>query len=81
MNHSVALLAPASAARLLGVSVRSLERWRVSGEGPAYVRIGPRRVAYREADLDAWLESRAFAHRAAEFAASAASGPEPEDAR
>ncbi|WP_439577924.1 helix-turn-helix transcriptional regulator [Elioraea sp.] len=73
MTTSVALLAPAEAARALGVSLRSLERWRTTGHGPAYVRMGPRRIAYREADLTAWLEARAFAHRAAEAAASAAS--------
>jgi predicted DNA-binding transcriptional regulator AlpA len=54
--------------RLFGVHVRTLERWRVTGDGPAFVRIGPRRVGYRLSDVRAWLDARAFPHRAAELA-------------
>lgn len=63
------LLAAAEAARLLGVSVRSLERWRTTGEGPVFVRLGQRRVAYPPAAINDWLGGRSFAHRAAEAAA------------
>ena len=59
-------------ADFLRCSERALERWRSTGDGPRFVRIGPRRVAYREADLAAWLDGRAHAHRAAEMAASTA---------
>lgn len=65
------LLAAAEAARLLGVSVRSLERWRGTGEGPPFVRLGQRRVAYPPAGIDAWLAARSYDHRAAEMAAKA----------
>lgn len=41
----------------LGVSVPTLDRKRVNGDGPPYVKIGSR-VRYRRADLDAWLRSR-----------------------
>ena len=67
MNQTVALLAPADAARSLNVTTRTLERWRISGEGPKFVRVGPRKVGYRQADLQAWLDGRAFAHRAEEM--------------
>ena len=45
------------AAAYLGVSVPSMNRWRVNGDGPPYVKIGSR-VRYRRADLDAWLNQR-----------------------
>ena len=35
----------------------TLERFRISGDGPAYVKLGSA-VRYRRADLDAWLASR-----------------------
>jgi predicted DNA-binding transcriptional regulator AlpA len=44
------------AARLLGLSVRTLERHRVAGTGPQWVRLG-RLVKYRPIDLTAWIES------------------------
>jgi predicted DNA-binding transcriptional regulator AlpA len=42
------------AARLLGLSVRTLERHRVAGTGPRFVRLG-RLVRYREVDLADWV--------------------------
>ena len=50
------------------VSHRTAERWRATGEGPAWVRVGPRKVLYRVSDCDAWAASRTFAHRADEMA-------------
>lgn len=46
---------------------RTLERWRLTGEGPPFVRLG-RRVAYRVADVERWLARRTYASRAAELA-------------
>jgi predicted site-specific integrase-resolvase len=43
------------AAEILGVSVRTLQRQRVRGDGPRYVKIG-KRVLYREEDLAAFIE-------------------------
>ena len=36
------------------VSPRTLQRWRMEGAGPTFVRIG-RLVRYRRSDLDSWL--------------------------
>jgi excisionase family DNA binding protein len=47
----------AEAAELLRLSERTLERLRVTGEGPRFVKAG-RRVLYRDADLDAWVDAR-----------------------
>jgi len=43
-------------ADLLGLSPRSLERWRVSGTGPAFVKAG-RKPLYDIVDVDAWLSA------------------------
>ena len=51
------------AARILRLSARTLERMRVEGTGPKYLKAGRgtrARVLYRPTDLDAWLESRTF---------------------
>ena len=50
---------------------RTVQRWRQSGLGPVWVRLGPRRVVYRLVDCEAWAASRTFAHRAAELAHAA----------
>jgi len=42
------------AADALGVSVHTLNKWRVSGFGPTYVKMG-RRVGYRDEDLQAFI--------------------------
>ena len=41
----------------LGLSRRTLERFRLEGTGPAFVKLG-RRVAYRPIDVAAWVEAR-----------------------
>lgn len=43
-----------------GISERTLERHRLEGTGPRYIRIG-RLIRYREADLDAYVEKNARA--------------------
>ena len=52
-------LSTTEAARYLGdqISPRSLEKWRLTGGGPVYMRLG-KRVVYDIADLDAWLASK-----------------------
>ena len=54
------LLSQREAAVLLGLSPRTLERWRVSGGGVPFVKAG-RRVLYRPSDLDTWIASRVVA--------------------
>ena len=45
------------AARYLGLSKPTLERFRTLGGGPKYAKLGAA-VRYRKTDLDEWLESR-----------------------
>jgi predicted DNA-binding transcriptional regulator AlpA len=54
---------------MMNVTPRTTNEWRRNNAGPAYVRVGPRRILYRRADVDAWLASRTFRHRAAEVVA------------
>jgi predicted DNA-binding transcriptional regulator AlpA len=42
---------------MLALSERTLERFRVSGAGPKFVRCG-RCVRYRESDLEQWIAQR-----------------------
>jgi hypothetical protein len=51
------LLTQRDAAIALRCSERTLERLRLTGRGPRYIKT-TRRVLYREADLEAWLTGR-----------------------
>jgi predicted DNA-binding transcriptional regulator AlpA len=44
-------------ARITGLSVASVRRWRLFQQGPKFLKIGAA-VRYKPADLAAWLESR-----------------------
>jgi predicted DNA-binding transcriptional regulator AlpA len=48
------------ASRLVGLSIRTLEKHRIYGTGPRYSKLGGR-VVYRIEDLQAWVESGAKA--------------------
>lgn len=51
----------AQAADYLRVSKNYLDKLRVSGKGPAFVRLGRRKILYRKPDLDKWVEERIYA--------------------
>ena len=61
------------------ITKRTAQRWRTTGDGPAFIRLGPRRVAYRLSDCEAWAAARTYAHRADEVARNH-SGLHPEAA-
>jgi hypothetical protein len=48
------------AAERLGLAAGTLEKMRVRGGGPAYLRLSPRRIVYAVDALDAWARSREF---------------------
>lgn len=56
-------------ADLTGVSVRHLERLRIEGGGPRYIRVHARCIRYDPADVVAWINERKFAHTSEEAAA------------
>jgi hypothetical protein len=50
-------------AKLLRVAKSTLERLRVQGGGPRFIKVGPgkrSRVLYRLAEVNAWLEKQSF---------------------
>ena len=57
MSEERNYLTTRQAADWLGLSARTLDRYRVSGEGPVFHRFGGR-VRYLRADLDAWAATR-----------------------
>ena len=50
------LLTPDKVAELLHISPRTLANWRWLKRGPAYVKLGERKVLYRQKDLDFWMD-------------------------
>lgn len=43
-----------AAAEYLALSASTLNKWRIRGEGPRFLKLG-RAVVYRSQDLDDWL--------------------------
>ena len=48
------LLTEVQAAKVLNLSMRTLQAWRTKRTGPSFVRAG-RAIRYRRIDLDAWM--------------------------
>jgi predicted DNA-binding transcriptional regulator AlpA len=67
MTIDEAYLSEAEFAVRFGLGRRTLQRWRITGQGPRWCRLGPRRVLYRLSDVEAWAAARTFAHRADEL--------------
>lgn len=57
-NHDALAIDQQTAARLTGLSAKTLERLAAAGEPVGRVKIG-RRVVYHRATLAAWLKARA----------------------
>ncbi|WP_298325795.1 helix-turn-helix domain-containing protein [Asticcacaulis sp.] len=58
VGPEIELVTPAEAAEYLKVSPRTLARWRITGDGPAFRALSPQVVRYDRASLRAWLEKR-----------------------
>ncbi len=54
-----ALIRRADLPRYLPIAAQTAARWAVEGQGPKFVKIGRRLVAYRAGDLREWLLGRA----------------------
>jgi predicted DNA-binding transcriptional regulator AlpA len=57
MDHEL-LLTPNEVAEVLSVKPATLNFWRATGQGPAFVRISKRCVRYRCADIQNWIDAR-----------------------
>lgn len=60
MTVALNLLSPEQASNHLGLSMSTLAKMRLRGDGPSFIKLGPRRVAYRETDLEEWIDSNRF---------------------
>jgi hypothetical protein len=65
MTAPIYLTTP-GAAKHIGTSEGWLEKFRVRGGGPPYLRLSPRRIVYAVDELDAWARGRAF-HSTSEY--------------
>lgn len=45
------------AAKYCGLSPSTMEKLRLTGNGPVYSKVGPKIVVYGPEDLDAWLDA------------------------
>lgn len=57
MSEPKKVLLSQDAAKFVGLSESTLAKLRLNGNGPIYCKLG-RRVVYRPADLEDWLQSR-----------------------
>ena len=57
-EHQGVLLTEQQAAACLSINPRTLQKWRVIGGGPLFVRISRRCIRYRREDLEQWTNSR-----------------------
>lgn len=52
------LLPPAAVALRFGVTTKTLQRWRTTGDGPPFIRGSPKVIRYRGADIEAFVAAR-----------------------
>ena len=53
-----ALLKPVDVSKITGLSISTLAKHRMTGDGPPFVKLGHRRVAYRRQAIDEWIAAR-----------------------
>jgi predicted DNA-binding transcriptional regulator AlpA len=56
------------AASYVKLAAVTMERYRLTGEGPKFLRLGKKAIRYRVVDLDEWLASRLVASTSQEIA-------------
>jgi predicted DNA-binding transcriptional regulator AlpA len=60
MNTQIPIVLNADqVAARLGLSISTLAKMRLSGEGPTYSKLG-RRVVYRPEDIETWIASNRY---------------------
>ena len=62
LTPSPQYLNESSAAKYLGVSVKSLQRWRFERRGPAYSKVGGKIVRYSIDDLNKFFDQSRVDH-------------------
>ena len=59
-NRWEGLIPEDEAADLLSLSVSTLRKYRLTGNGPKFIRISPRCIRYRKSWLENWSNARAY---------------------
>lgn len=54
------LLVEKEVAEQLGVTIRTLQRWRQESKGPKYCRLTRQTIRYKQEDIDQWIEESKF---------------------
>jgi hypothetical protein len=52
------VVTPPIAAEIAGLSLSMMNKMRVTGSGPTFLRLSPRAVRYRVGDIRSWLASK-----------------------
>ena len=60
-NSQLGFLTERQLAKLICQSVRTIQKWRVTGHGPAFHKFG-QSVRYNLTDVQDWITRRRFAH-------------------
>lgn len=50
-------LTPEEAAQKLGITRRTMDKWRTNGIGPKYIKVGKKMIGYRESDLIEFIDT------------------------
>jgi len=59
VSHTIrTFLTETEAAEYLGISKKTLQRWRFGRRGPSYVRVAGKLIRYHQAILDTWMDQQ-----------------------
>ena len=58
MSDIPKLLTPQAVADVLGLTERTLERWRITGEGPRFIKLSRSTVRYTADEVAAFVAAR-----------------------
>ena len=61
-QSSSAFLSESAAADYLGISKKTLQRWRFDHKGPAYAKLNNKMIRYNQVDLDEWMNQQIVTH-------------------
>ena len=66
-QSSSAFLSESEAADYLGISKKTLQRWRFDHKGPAHAKLNNKLIRYHLPDLDEWMDQQSITHGSKEF--------------
>ena len=62
-----AFLTESEAAKYLGISKKTLQRWRFDHKGPIYAKLNNKLIRYHLPELDEWMDQQTITHGNKEF--------------